>query len=610
MTISILAVILTLTIPLLLVFTNRLREDIAALIMVSTLILLQLAGLPVLGPQDSANVLENAIRGFGSPTIITLIALFIVTATLEKYGLASWIAGKLITLGGKSENRLIGLFALTAAIVSMVMVNMAAGALLLPSALEASRRTGIKPSKLLLPISIGTMLGGSAFYLSTANIIISGLLPSANPPQAPLGILDFTPTGGFVTIIGVAFLAIFGKKLLPDREPPTVYKIPGSRGLTSIYDLQERLWKAQIPEGSAIHNQTLAQADLGKTLGISVLAVRRQNRILPADNADFLLQQGDVLVTIGREERVKKLTEMGFVISGPDRDSSFESSDLIFAEAIIPPHSPTEGKTLREMAFRAKSGFTVIALWRENRSYRTDVADFNLKAGDALLLIGLSENINRLKRMPDIIVVETAVSRNGMDKPKVLLTSGVVLASISAMIMGVPIFAAMLIAAVFLLVSKLISMEEAYRAIQWRVVFLIAGFMSISVAMVQTGLAGLIGNALIKLVNPLGGLGLAIGAILITAGISQVMGSQIAPLLTGPIMISAAIELGVNAQAIAVAVGISTAIVFLTPLSHPVHLIMMLPGNYEHRDFIKIGTWMSLVCFISLIISLKLFWQI
>lgn len=608
MTTAMVYVILTLTIPLALVFMNRLREDTAALAMVAALMVGQIAGLPVLGPAGESQSAELALRGFGSPTILTLISLFIMTASLEKYGLTSWIARKLTAIGGKSESRLIGLFSLSAALLSLVMSNMASGALLLPSALETSRQAGIKPSKLLIPIAMGAMMGGAATYLTTANIIIAGLLQSAVPPQEPLGFFDFTITGGIVVIAGVAFLTLFGSRLLPDREPGVTFKVPGSSGLTTTYQLQERLWEASIPEKSDLHQKTLAEANLGKSLGISILAVKRGQRILPIENSNFILQRGDTLFAIGRDERIESLKKLGFILKKPNSNNSFESSDLVFAEVIIPPHSDYEGKNLREISLRANFGFSAIALWRENRSFRTDLADFCLKAGDTLLLIGPAENLKRLRNVQHIILTASAINRNGMDKPRVLLTASIVLAAITAMILNIPVVIAALAAAVIMMLTGLISMEEAYQTINWRAVFLIAGIMSVSTAMVQTGLASFFGNGVINLVSPFGGMGLAVGTSLITAGLSQVMGSQITPLVIGPVVISSAIELGVNPQAIAVVTGISTATFYLTPLAHPVNLIMIGPANYEFRDFFKIGLWMSLVCFTTLIIATKLIW--
>src|SRR5512142_1524463 len=206
-------VLLVLAIPLTLVFLNRLREDVAALLMAAALGIAQVLGLPVLGPANQPDAAGKALTGFGTPEVIALLALFILTACLDKYGVTRWIAGKLLSIGGRSEQRLVGLFALTGALLSLFMNTLAAGALLLPSALSASRRTGIKPSKLLIPIAYGTMLGGAATYLTTANIIVSGLLRLADPPQHPLSILDFIPTGGVVALAGLIFLTLFGKRL-------------------------------------------------------------------------------------------------------------------------------------------------------------------------------------------------------------------------------------------------------------------------------------------------------------------------------------------------------------------------------------------------------------
>ena len=220
MTFSQIFIILILIIPLIFVFLNKLREDVAAMLMAVSLGIAQYMGMGIVGPVNTPSAAGNALTGIGTPEVITLISLFILTACLDKYGLTKWIAEKLLSIGGRSESRMIGLFTLTAALLSMFMNNLAAGALLLPSALEASRESGIKPSKLLLPIAYGTMLGGAASYFATANIIVSGLLPLANPPQAKLQFLDFTPTGGLIAIVGIIFLTIFGKYILPNKEPP------------------------------------------------------------------------------------------------------------------------------------------------------------------------------------------------------------------------------------------------------------------------------------------------------------------------------------------------------------------------------------------------------
>ncbi|NMB89538.1 MAG: SLC13 family permease, partial [Chloroflexi bacterium] len=583
MTLPQIYVLIVLSVPLALVFMNRLREDAAALSMAALLGLAQYFGMGVLGPAHTPEDAAKALQGFGTPEVITLIALFILTTCLDKYGVTNWIAGKLLALGGRSERRLIGLFALTSALLSLFMNTLAAGALLLPSALAASRRTGIKPSKLLIPIAYGAMLGGAATYLTTANIIVSGLLRLAEPPQQPLGVLDFTPTGGLVAIAGLLFLTAFGKYLLPDREPPSVQTDRSSDELMRTYHLRERLWEAEVTPGSSLANRSLSQTRIGETLGMAVLGVRRGNRILPVGGAEYKIQAGDVLLIVGKEERALQLQEAGLRLRRPSQEASFETYATTFVEVIVPPRSNLEGKTLRELAFRANYGFTAIALWHDKQNYRTDVATFPLRAGDTLLLIGPQEKLAGLKSQHDLVVVEAATNGSALDVPKVILVSAIFLAGLTAMIAGMPVELAMISAAVLILVSGLMKPEEVYRSIQWRSIFLIAGTISVSSAMVQTELAQQMGSAIVGLVTPWGKMGLVAGAYLLSAVLTQLMGGQISPLVVAPITISAAIHLGVNPQAIAVVTAIAGSISFITPLSHPVNMIMIAPANYSFR---------------------------
>ena len=610
MTLPQLYVILVLIIPLILVFMSKLREDVAALLMAVLLGIAQFLGMGVLGPPNTPGAAENALTGFGTPEVITLLALFILTACLDKYGVTRWIAGKLLALGGRSERRLIGLFAFTAAFLSLFMNTLAAGALLLPSALDASRRSGVKPSKLLIPIAYGTMLGGAATYLTTANIIVSGLLPLASPPQQPLNILDFTPTGGLVAVTGLVFLTLFGKQLLPSREPATVQIAHSTDELGEIYQLRERLWEAEVTADSEIADKTLAETRIGETLGLAVLGVRRGNRILPVGGPDYKIHTGYSLLIAGREERALQLQQAGMHVHRPAKKTSLEAPDTLFVEVIVPPRSNLEGKTLREVAFRANFGFTAVALWRDKRRYRTDVATFQLRPGDTLLLMGPQERLNSLKKHHDLVIVETAGNGNHIDLHKVMLTLGIAISALIAMFLGVSAELAMITAAVVILLTGLMTIDEAYTAIRWRAIFLIAGTISVSVAMVQTGLAASLGDTIVGWIAPFGSLGLVVGAYLLSAALTQVMGGQISPLVVAPITISAAIRLGINPQAIAVVTAIAGSVSFITPLSHPVNVLMIAPANYTFSDFVRSGWVLTIICFIALMIAVQLFWQL
>lgn len=603
-------VLLVLIVPLVLVFLNRMREDVAALVMAASLGVAQYLGMAVVGPADTPDAAHHALTGFGTPEVIALLSLFIITACLDKYGVTRWIAKKLLSLGGQSERRLIGLFASTAALLSMFMNTLAAGALLLPSALTASQRTGIKPSKLLIPIAYGTMLGGAATYLTTANIIVSGLLRLADPPQQPLTILDFIPTGGFVAIIGLLFLMLVGSRVLPEREPPTTKMDPSNDEMTRTFHLVERMWEAEVTPESAIANKPLSQTRIGETLGMAVLGIHRGSRILSASDAANKIQVGDVLLIVGREERALQLEQAGLRVYRSAQPTSLLPRDSVFAEVIVPPRSSIEGKTLRDLEFRARYGFIAIALWREQRSYRTDVATMKLRAGDILLLMGSPENLLNLKNQHDFVVVEAASNGGELDVPRVAMTLVISIGALIALFAGMPVEIAMLTAAVLTLLTGLMKPDEMYQAVKWRAIFLIAGAISISYAMVQTDLAQLFGDGIVRLVAPLGAMGLVAGAYFLSAALTQLMGGQISPLVVAPITISAAIQLGVNPQAVALVTAIAGSISFITPLSHPVNIIMIAPANYTFRDFVKSGWALTIVCFLALMIAVPLFWKL
>jgi di/tricarboxylate transporter len=612
MSVSQLLVIGIVVIPLALVAANRLRVDIGALVIAVGLGIAQFAGLGVLGPPNTPADAVKAIAGLGQPVVVTLFSLFIITRCLEETGVARVIARRLLAIGGKSEARLILLFTATTALLSLVMNNLAAGALLLPSAIEASRRTGIRPSKLLIPVAYGSLLGGAATYFTTANIIVSNLLLTANPPQAPLGILDFTPTGGLIALAGIAFMALIGRRLLPDRRPSAEQLVARRTGseLEDVYQLGERLWEVQVLPESPLAGRNLGETEIGGRLGLAVAAIWRGRQAFFAPPPSQHIQAGDVLLTVGREDRVSQLAGQGVRFDREPENGHVSTRGVSFVEAIMSPHSRAEGHTLRELDFRKNYGFTAVALLRGRRSYRTDVGSFTLQPGDSILMVGAPERLRGLRNNSDFIVLEPDTSDQPLQTRRAALSAGVLTVAIVASVLGFPVYLAMLAGALIMILAGLLSMEEAYRSMEWRAIFLIAGMYAVSIAMVQTGLAALIGNEVIKIVAPFGPLGLAAGAYLLTAVLTQVMGGQVTVLVTGPIAISAAISLHTSPQAMAVAAAIGCSASFFTPIAHPVNILMIGPGNYRFSDFFRVGWLLTVISFVVLLIGMLLFWQL
>ncbi len=609
MTLSQILLMVIVLLPLAFVLWNRLRMDTAALLIAGLLALAQFLGVGMIGKANSPGEAVRAVSGFGQPVVITLICLFILTSALDKTGVTRWLVRNLLKIGGTSETRLIPLFAGASAILSLFMNNVAAGALLLPGAMEAARHTGIRPSKLLIPVAFGSMLGGTATYFTTANIIVSDLLRIAQPPQAALGILDFTPTGGLIALAGIAFLAFFGKRLLPDRVPPMEYMLtrPTGSQLEDLYQLGERLWEAQVMPDSPMVGRTLAESGIGERLGLTVAAVLRQEEAMFNPQPEFVLRGGDVLLTVGREDRVILLVADGITISREEASEHVSPRGIIFSEIIFAPHSRVLGKTLKELNFRQVYGATAVALWRKNRSYRTNVGDFILEVGDSLLAMGTRQQLKRVSLDPDYIVLETNLGDQPANLRQGIFTVGVVISVILLSVIGLPVFLSMFLGMLVLLLTRVVSIEEAYRTVEWQAVFLVAGMYAVSLAIVQTGLAAQLGELVVRLARPAGPLALAAGAYLLSSLLTQVMGGQVTALVTGPIVISAAIGMNVSPQAIAVATAIGCSASFLTPLSHPVNILMIAPANYTFGDFFRIGWRLTIICFLVLLVAMKFF---
>ena len=508
--------------PLALVLFNKLRLDVAALAMSAALGLAQLGGYSIFGPPNTPHDAVKAIAGFSQPVIVTLFSLFVLTGATEKSGAARWLAAHVVACGGDSERRLIVLFAGAAAVLSIFMNNVAAAALVLPSAVDASRRTGVKTSKLLIPVAYGSLLGGAATYFTTANIIVSDLLTSANPPQQPLHVLDFTPIGGLIALAGILFLGFFGPRLLPSRDPKPEQILVRRSGieLARHYGLPERLWELRVKEGPV--RTAGSRTDWALPWRLFGAEKRPSSRPLRRKRSTRTIWFWwlDARSGFGRskESRLDAMTTRGM-------------KGVMLIETMIAPQSQLEGRTLRELEFRKHYRFTAVALLRQQRSYRTDVATFKLQPGDSLLLVGAPDRLSLLRKVTGLIVFEPHPSDLPIRRGMAIASVGILAAAIIASIAGVPVFLATLVGAIAIFLTGLFSVEEAYASIPWQALFLIAGMYSVSLAMIHTGLASMVSDAVVGWIAPYGAIGLAAGAYLLSALLTQIIGGQVGPSL-------------------------------------------------------------------------------
>ncbi len=584
-----------------LIISNRFRADVVAIMVLVTL---SLTGLVTT---------KEALSGFSSSAVIVIVGLFVITHTLEDTGIIQIVANRLRALGGGSETRLIVILMASGAALSLVMNNIAAGAVLLPAAVHISREAKVRPSRLLIPLAFGTLVGGMATYLTTANIILSDIL--INQGQTGLGMRDFIPTGGAIVIAGIAYMVLIGRHLLPDRESMGQAVNPAgiSRNIRETYKLDDRMWEIRVPPTSSLVNTTLSHSRIGAQLGITVVAIWRGHRAILAPEPIEVINANDFLLVMGREERVRGLESWGLKVGRENNSGRMNGHDysVDLTEVIIPPRSNAIGKTLADLNFRNKYGLTSVAFWREGQSYRTDVGKTTLQVGDALLMVGPVSKIKKLAEERDYMLLQSSHIFQPLYKHKlkwVLFITMMVLAL--SILEIIPFSIAVLAGWCALIVSNSTTIQDSYRAVEWQVVFLIAGMLPVSIAMVNTGLADHIGLAMVDILAPFGPLALVAGLFLLTVFVTQVIGGQVAALIVGPIAVNTAIQVGVNPQAIAVAVAIGCSTSFLTPLSHPVNILMMGPGGYVFSDFPRVGIGLTIVTFLVLMLMMTVIWGV
>jgi di/tricarboxylate transporter len=383
--------------------------------------------------------------------------------------------------------------------------------------------------------------------------------------------------------------------------------------LTDVYRLHEQLMVMQVPPDSALVEKSLKESRLGDALGSRVLGILRGENPIIMPEPHEILQANDRLVVEGRQrdfDNLRALEEMEIERRTDTDVDKLISSDAGLVEAILSPQTTLEGKTLRQINFREKFGLNVLALWRKGRAYRSNLRDMELRFGDALLLLGPRAKLQLLGREPDIIVLtETAQEELRTKKMKlsILIMVGVLL----PVILGwVQIYIAAVVGAALMVLVGCLNMEEAYRQIEWKAVFLIAGMLPLGTALDQTGAAKLIAEGVVALVGPFGPRAVMLGLVVLTFIATCFVPTAALVVLMGPIALNTASDLGLSPYAFMMAIAMAASASFMTPVSHPANILVMGPGGYRFTDYLKIGGLLTLVVLVVLMVVLPIFWPL
>ena len=383
--------------------------------------------------------------------------------------------------------------------------------------------------------------------------------------------------------------------------------------LIEVYHLHERLMVMQVPPDSALIDKSLKESRLGDALGSRVLGILRDQNPIMMPEPHEILQARDRLVVEGRQrdfDILRGLEELEIERRTENGVEKLVSGDTGLVEAILSPQTTLEGKTLRQINFREKFGLNVLALWRRGQAYRSNLRDMQLQFGDALLLLGPRTKLQLLGREPDIIVLtETAQEELRTDKMKLSIL--IMVAVLLPVILGwIQIYIAAVVGAAVMVLVGCLDMKEAYRQIEWKAVFLIAGMLPLGTALDQTGAAKLIAEGVVAVVGPMGAGAVMFGLVALTFLATCFVPTAALVVLMAPIALNTAANMELSPFGLMMAIAMAASASFMTPVSHPANILVMGPGGYRFMDYLKIGGLLTLVIFGVLMFVLPLFWPL
>ena len=614
------AVLSLLAFTIFLFVSEIVRVDLAAII-----IMVLLGALSYIPELNGLADINHLFDGFASNAVISIIAVMIIGAGLDKTGLMNTVAAKILKVGGTTEKRIIPVVSGSVGIISSFLQNVGAAALFLPVVSRISARTEIPMSRLLMPMGFCAILGGTMTMVgSSPLILLNDLIISSNadlPPELkmkPFSLFSVTPIGLALLITGVLYFVLFGRWVLPGSGGRTA----GSAGqsmkdyLKRIYGLKADIVEIVVPEGSILMGETLG--DLMDAHHIYVIGTYNNGKRWVGPTLDTEIIPPCRLAILGRKKVIQQMCEDYALEVRPELDvfaEEFVPTKAGVAEIVIPPNSTVIGKTAREMQFRKVYGMALLAIYRSEETFshvETDehqpsrIGIMELHAGDTLVVQTQWESLTRLKSDRNFVIVTSDYPQEELRPQKVgwaLLFFSIALALI--LFSPVRLSLCLLVGAVGMIASKVLSIDEAYKAVGWNTVFLLASLIPLGYAVQSTGTAEWIAQGVIIILAGWPIWALQVGIAVLATAFTLIMSNVGATVLLVPLAVSIAVASGGDPAIFAMTVAISTSNSFLIP-THQVNALIMGPAGYRVIDFVKTGGMMTILFLIVSMVMMNL----
>ncbi len=616
-------------------FTMQIGLVFAVLVLVITLFIMEWVRVDIVGiimmvllPILGLVTPQEAISGLSSNAVVAIIAVIIIGAGLDKTGCMNVLARRIIRVAGKSENRIMVMISATVAMISSFMQNIGAAALFMPAVIRIGRQTGIPVSKILMPMGYCAIIGGTITLVGASpTILLNDLIDQANKLNTlgvrvePLGLFTQTPIGLALVAAAISYFVIFGRFIMPGSKEDNDDNRLMPSTLADTYQEVADVYELEVP--ADFGSFTLEELHVRDRYHVSIAGVYMPDKKLKnyAPTRYEMIQSGETLAMVGNEPHVIQCAkDLGLIFKGELNvfAEDFSPNNAGLLEGIVTPRSDLAGHTMREKRFRKTNGIVPVVLCRDGICQFDQITQETIKPGDALLMFGRWEKFRELQKKnsftftTEIKGEEIREERATMALAWLVITVGMILwLEPLTTALGFPVklslSVCLLTGALGMILTRVLTIDEAYRSIDWMTVFLLAGLIPLGLAFQKTGAAEWVAGAIMGAVGDVPDIVFLFIMGVLTSFFTLVVSNVGATILLVPLGMAMAVQVGCDPRLVAMVVALAASNTFVLP-THQVNALIMRPGGYQTIDYVRAGTGMTIMFLAVLITMLLLFY--
>jgi di/tricarboxylate transporter len=551
---------------------------------------------------------QEMFSGFSSNAVIAMLSVMILGRGIARTGIMDKFSKFIISKAGTRKRNLIGVLSLSTGILSGLIQNIGAAALFLPGILQVSRRTKIPASSLIMPIGFAAILGGTLTMVGSGPLILVNDLLK-NEGHEAYNLFSVTPVGIVLLLSGIGYFLLFGNKVLPKKKDGETGKTEQEK-LVEKLDLPNNIKLLTVTRESTLTGKTTEEASLWKTYHINLLGIGKGKDVVYAPWRESKFENGQTLAVLGSAEHIEQFSkdfQLDDVSESRHFSDEFNPSVSGFAEVIIPPGSELSGKCIREYSLRKRYAVEPVILFNKGERVDGDFSDVKISTGDTLIVYGRWAKIKDVKDSADFVVL-TAFEVDNKDKSKTWPAIGCFVLAITLAMFGFPISMAFLTGALCLVLTRVLNIGEAYQAIEWKVVFLLAGLIPLGVAMQKTGAAMFLAESIMSVVIDFHPVFFVLMVGVLSTVFSLFMSNVGAIVVLAPLVMGMAVIAAIDPRPLVLMAAVCAANSFILP-THQVNAFLMSSGGYKNADYIKAGSGMTIL-FLTITVSIFYFFII